>query len=193
MARFISLFFCLSLGLTLCALECFARGEYQTALELYGRKQYLPAAQSFESASLSEPTNVSANYYAGYCFYLAGRRSEAISSFWRLARAFPTRREGIQALAYLKQIDGDFAKHYASTSLSVAGNQVQGSLSRASAGVSASQSQSNNEKLVPKLSAKEIVERLVEVKPSAGKKSQCFPVIYSSRQRFGCGHASSSA
>lgn len=175
MARFINLFFCFSFGLTLCALECFARGEYQTALELYGRKQYLPAAQSFESASLSEPTNVSANYYAGYCFYLAGRRNEAITSFWRLARAFPTRREGIQALAYLRQIDADFAKHYASKSLSVAGNQVQGSLSRDSTGGESTQSQANSERTVPKLSAKAIVDRLVEVKPSAGKNPNVSP------------------
>ncbi|MBP9093923.1 hypothetical protein KBI23_23075 [bacterium] len=124
---------------------------------------------------MSDPNNVSANYYAGYCFYLAGRRSEAVSSFWRLAQVFPTRREGIQALAYLRQIDPDFAKHNASKSLPGGVNQVPGRLSRASAGEQSTQSQSNNEKLVPKLSAKDIVERLVEVKPSAGKNPNVSP------------------
>ena len=174
MARFVNLSLCFSLCLSLCSSESFARGEYQTALELYGKKQYLPAAQSFASASLSDPTNVSASYYAGYCFYLAGRRSEAITSFWHLAEAFPTRREGMQALAYLRQIDPDFAKHNASKSLSVGSNQVMGSASL-SAGLPNALSESNNEKLVPKLSAKAIVDRLVEVKPSAGKNPNVSP------------------
>ena len=71
-----------------------ARGEYQTALDFYNKRQYGPAATYFEAASLVDPSNVAANYYAGYCFYTAGRRDEAIKSFWRLARAYPTRREG---------------------------------------------------------------------------------------------------
>jgi hypothetical protein len=55
---------------------CVAHGEYQTALDLYNKRQYPQAAQYFEIASLGEPSNVSANYYAGYSFYLAGRKSD---------------------------------------------------------------------------------------------------------------------
>jgi tetratricopeptide (TPR) repeat protein len=140
----------------------FARGEYQTALELYGKKQYPAAAQYFEIASIADPTNVSANYYAGYCFYLAGKRNEAVRSFWRLARAFPSRKEGLQAREYLKKIDPDFAKNssgavfsansgtHQTTSVSTIGDVAQ---SRA------------------KPSARSLVNNLVSVKRSAGKNA----------------------
>lgn len=137
--------------------SAFARGEYQTALELYGKKQYFPAAQYFESASLSDPANVSANYYAGYSFYLAGHKNEAIASFWRLAKAFPGRKEGAQALLYLRQIDPNFANHEANKSQTSEAKTV------------------SNASVEPKLSPKAIVDRLVEIKPSAGKNPNVTP------------------
>lgn len=86
-----------------------ARGEYQTALEFYSRKQYAQAAPYFEAASISAPENTAANYYAGYCFYAAGRRSEAIKSLWRLVRTSPYCKESPSARALLRQIDPDYA------------------------------------------------------------------------------------
>jgi len=56
---------------------CLARGEYQTALDLYNKKDYGAAYQYFEVASLADPSNISANYYAGYSAYMAGRKNEA--------------------------------------------------------------------------------------------------------------------
>lgn len=86
-----------------------ARGEYQTALEFYSRKQYAQAAPYFEAASISAPENTAANYYAGYCFYAAGHRKEAIKSLWRLIRTSPYCKESPSARALLRQIDPDYA------------------------------------------------------------------------------------
>lgn len=144
-----------------CGSACFANGEYTTALDLYNKKQYPQAAQYFEIASLSDPANVSANYYAGYCFYLAGRRSEAVKSFWRLADAFPSRREGIQAHEFLKRLDSDYAKHMAGKSSS----SIVTSLNK------------SEPKIDTKLTTRQLVDSLVKVKSSTGKLANVSPAF----------------
>jgi len=153
------------------ALPAFARGEYQTALDLYGKKQFPSAAQFFEAASLSDPDNVAATYYAGYCFYLAGRRTESIASFWRLVKAYPQRKEGLQAREFLKKLDPDYVKNDAGTtvgsgSASSGSGQAKGNVAAAPAAV-----------VVPRPTARALVEKLVHVKPSAGKNANVSPAF----------------
>lgn len=158
----ISFAFCLVVLLASGVQPSSARGEYQAALDLYAKKQYPQAAQYFEAASLSDPNNVAANYYAGYSFYLAGRRAEAIASFWRLAKAYPARKEGLQAREFLKKIDPDYAKNDSGVPATAAG---------ATAGVSGSSTAGTTVVATPKPSARGLVNGLVQVKPSAGKNA----------------------
>ncbi|MBU6454026.1 MAG: hypothetical protein KGS72_19760 [Cyanobacteria bacterium REEB67] len=139
----------------LLAQSAMAGGEYAAALDLYNKKQYPAAASYFEAASLANPSNVSATYYAGYSFYLAGRKAEAIKSFWRLANAYPTRREGIQARDFLKRLDPDFAKN-------------DGAAAQPAAAVTASAP-------AKKVTARAVVDALVQVKPGTGKLANCTP------------------
>lgn len=152
--------------LTLYATPGFAKGEYQLALDLYNKKQYRAAAQYFEVASISDPNNVSANYYAGYSYYLGGARPEAIKSFWRLARAFPSRKEGLQAREFLKKIDPDYAKNDAS------GGVTSASSTGGSANVSSSSAVS---KSAGRPSARSLVNAMVSVKRSNGKNATASP------------------
>ncbi|HND08735.1 MAG TPA: hypothetical protein PL012_23825, partial [Candidatus Obscuribacter sp.] len=68
----------------LMAPQALAGPDYDTALNYYKQKQYEKAAVHFETASLRAPGNISANYYAAYCFHLVGKRQEAIQSYRRL-------------------------------------------------------------------------------------------------------------
>lgn len=86
------------------------RGEYQAGLDCYQQKRYLEAGQYFELASVNDPNNEIANYYAGYCFYLAGRPAQAIASLRRLCRRQSGSKEAAQAQALLRRIDPDFGK-----------------------------------------------------------------------------------
>lgn len=163
-------------GLTanlLLASVCLAAGEYQTAFDLYNKKQYPQAAQYFEMASISDPSNVSANYYAGYSFYLAGRKNEAIKSFWRLVRAFPSRKEGLQARELLKRLDPDYAKNASGPAQASAfASATTGHKSEADSASMAKLSDTG-----PKLSARTVVDALVQVKPSTGKLANVSPVF----------------
>jgi hypothetical protein len=121
---------------------------------------------------LSDPTNVSANYYAGYCFYLAGAKPDAIKSFWRLAKAFPSRKEGIQARQYLVKIDPDFAKNDSSESKTSQVDGTQTTSSAKSSNVSKTASGTEHQ-----ATAREVVDSLVEVKRSIGKLANVSPAF----------------
>lgn len=140
--------------------HCFAKSEYETGLELYAQKQYASAAQYFEAASLHNPGNASANYYAGYSFYLAGRKTEAIASFNRLANAFPLLKEGIQARAILKSLDPSFAKN-----------------SETQPGNAGPIQQRANASTAKQRTAREIVDDLVQVRRSNGKFPDVTPTF----------------
>lgn len=133
-----------------------ARGEYQTALDFYNQKQYAQAAPYFEAASLNAPSNSAANYYAGYCFYVSGRRSEAIKSLWRLVRSSPSAREASAARTLLRQIDPDYVKNEGGGS----------SPSASSAPGSAASGLKAPEKL---LTTAQVLDKLIKVMPSTGK------------------------
>ena len=88
-----------------------AAGEYQTGVDLYGKHRYAEAAPYFEAASIASPSNAAANYYAGYCFYLAGKRAESCSSFWRLVKNNPSSKEAADARTLLQKLDPNYALH----------------------------------------------------------------------------------
>ena len=149
----------MSTGAFIACPDCLAKSDYETALELYGQKQYASAAQYFEVASLHNPANASANYYAGYSFYLAGRKNEAIESFKRLANAFPSSKEGIQARAFLKSLDPNYEKNPSSVSTIAPIRQ------RATSSIAK----------LP--TAREIVDDIVQIRPSNGKFPNVTPTF----------------
>jgi tetratricopeptide (TPR) repeat protein len=141
--------------------NCHAKSDYETAIELYSKKQYASAAQYFEAASLNNPSNAAANYYAGYSFYLAGRKNEAITSFRRLANAFPSLKEGMQARVFLKSLDPNYGKSNSDATTTTK--------------VPVEQRVATANKVVPK--PREIVDGMVEVKRSNGKLPNVTPAF----------------
>ncbi|MBS1953308.1 MAG: hypothetical protein JST89_03925 [Cyanobacteria bacterium SZAS-4] len=136
--------------------HCMAKSDYEVALDLYSHKQYASAAQYFEAASLHNPGNPSINYYAGYSFYLAGRKNEAIASFKRLVSAFPSTKEGFQARVYLKSLDPNYEKESALPNTTSSAQQHAA---------------------VKPPTAREIVEQLVQVKATNGKFANVTPAF----------------
>ncbi len=92
--------------------QAIAGPDYDTALNYYKQKQYEKAAVHFETASLRAPGNISANYYAAYCFHLVGKRQEAIQSYRRLCKNFP----GTKAAAIKAVFSGGASPHRLSLS-----------------------------------------------------------------------------
>lgn len=135
----------LSMELAVPAVE--GRGEYQAGLDCYQQKRYLEAGKYFEMASMNDPNNEIANYYAGYCFYLAGRPAQAIVSLRRLCRRQSASKESSQARALLRQIDPDFGKEAPAATASVAPPV---------------------EKVRP-ATARELVTAMIKIQPGTGK------------------------
>ena len=142
------------------ALAALATGEYQTAVDLYGKKRYAEAAPYFEAASLASPSNVAANYYAGYSFYLAGKRTESCRSFWRLLKTNPASKEAANATAMLKQLDPNYEKTVADQSNSAAAASLVSSV-----------------KPRAKPTAQAILSAIIQVKPPKGKLAAVSPIF----------------
>ncbi|HNH73600.1 MAG TPA: hypothetical protein PLF23_07505 [Candidatus Obscuribacter sp.] len=106
----------------LMAPQALAGPDYDTALNYYKQKQYEKAAVHFETASLRAPGNISANYYAAYCFHLVGKRQEAIQSYRRLCKNFPGTREAQQAQRALSAIDPQYKDGQAGNPAAESGN-----------------------------------------------------------------------
>jgi tetratricopeptide (TPR) repeat protein len=133
-----------------------AQQDYQTALQEYNGRKYTAAAEHFNLAWRADPNNVSACYYAGYCYYLSGKREQAIDTFWKLVRAFPSRKEAVSALDMLKRIDSEYSKH-ATEALSSSQS------ADANGGHAAARPAAEN------ISAEALVAGLIQVKRSTGK------------------------
>jgi hypothetical protein len=133
----------------------FAQQEYQTALGLYNKRNYAEAAEHFAGAWRVDPNNASAAYYAAYCLYLAGKREDAVNSFWQLVDKLPSRKESMMARQVLQQIDPAYAKHSAGSALTSSSQSTKGGISHAA---------------VPKAeTVQDLINGLVQVTPPQGK------------------------
>ena len=141
-------------------LSATASGEYQTAVDLYGKKRYAEAAPYFEAASVASPSNVAANYYAGYSFYLAGKRAQSCRSFWRLIRTNPESKEASNATAMLKQIDPDYAKVIAAQAESASNSALAAAL-----------------KPKAKQTVQSILNDIIQVRPPKSKLKAVSPIF----------------
>lgn len=152
--------FCRSLVLVLgCSLTLAAPAEadpYSSGMAKLKAKEYAGAADDLLQASKADPSNFTALYYAANALFRTGRKDDAISLYWYIARHFSTRKEAYQVRDFLKKYDSSYAAHSATRTFGA----IPAASANAGSGSTSSEPQVSSG---PVRSKTEIIEDIVKV------------------------------